>query len=209
MKLRIEPMKTLLLTGFEPFGGSHINPSIKACIPYDGKIIKDVRIRVAEIPLIFDEIRPSMVNAIQENEPDAVICTGQSGASTINLERVAINVADARIPYNCGTQPVDKPIQPNGPVAYFSTLPLRKLLTALVEYKIPTVISNSAGTFGCNHIFYELMHYVSMNNLGIPAGFIHVPSLPEQVIERKGPSMSLDMITEALGVAIETLSENL
>ena len=202
-------MKTILLTGFEPFGGSHINPSIEACKRLDGKTYNGYKVKVAEIPLRYDDVRPSLLKAINETKPAAIICTGQSGASTINLERVAINVADARIPYNCGTQPVDKTIQEEGPVAYFSTLPLRKMLAALIEAKIPTVISNSAGTFGCNHIFYELMHYLSENNMEVPAGFIHVPSLPEQVMERKGPSMSLDLIANALNTAVETLTEGL
>ena len=202
-------MKTILLTGFEPFGGSHINPSIEACKRLNGKTYNGYKVKVAQIPLRYDEVRPSLIKAIEETKPSAIICTGQSGASTINLERVAINVADARIPYNCGTQPVDKTIQETGPVAYFSTLPLRKLLAALTEAKIPTVISNSAGTFGCNHIFYELMHYLSENSLEVPAGFIHVPSLPEQVMEKRGPSMCLDLIVKALGIAVETLSEGL
>ncbi len=202
-------MKTILLTGFEPFGGSHINPSIEACERLKDKTYNSYKVMVAEIPLRYDEVRPSLIKAIEETKPDAIICTGQSGSSTINLERVAINVADARIPYNCGTQPVDKTIQESGPVAYFSTLPLRKMLAALIEARIPTVISNSAGTFGCNHIFYELMHYLSENGLEIPAGFIHVPSLPEQVMEKRGPSMSLDLTAKALSIAIETLSEGL
>jgi len=203
-------MKTILLTGFEPFGGISINPSIEACKPYEGKVINGAKIKVAQIPLRYDEVKPSLVKAIEETKPAAIICTGQSGSGTINLERVAINVADARIPYNCGTQPVDKTIEPEGPVAYFSTLPLRKLLAALTEAKIPTVISNSAGTFGCNHIFFELMHYISENKADIPAGFIHVPSLPEQVIEKKNqPSMALSLTTKALGVALETLSKEI
>ncbi len=202
-------MKTILLTGFEPFGGSHINPSIEACRPYNEKTINDVKIKVVEIPLRYDEVKPSILKAIKETRPAAVICTGQSGASTINLERVAINIADARIPYNCGTQPVDQLIEKDGPVAYFSTLPLRKLLAALTEAKIPTVISNSAGTFGCNHIFYELMHHLSENKVMIPAGFIHVPSLPEQVMEKKLPSMSLPLITEAIGVALDTITKEI
>ena len=202
-------MKTILLTGFEPFGGSHINPSIEACKPHDGKTINGVKVKVAEIPLRYDEVKPALIKAIEETQPSAIICTGQSGSSTINLERVAINVADARIAYNCGTQPKDRPIQPEGPVAYFSTLPLRKLLAALTDAKIPSVISNSAGTFGCNHIFYELMHYLSETKLDIPGGFIHVPSLPEQVMEKKTPSMSLDLIIKALGVVLDTLSKEL
>jgi pyroglutamyl-peptidase len=202
-------MKTILLTGFEPFGGSDINPSIEACKPHDGKVINGVKVKVVQIPLRYDEVKPSLIQAIKETKPDAIICTGQSRSSTINLERVAINVADARLPYNCGTQPVDRPIEPDGPVAYFSTLPLRKLLAALIEVKIPTVISNSAGTFGCNHIFYELMHYLAENQMNIPAGFIHVPSLPEQIMGENQPSMSLCLIIEALGIVLNTLSGEL
>ncbi len=202
-------MKTILLTGFEPFGGSNINPSIEACKPYDEETINGVKINVVEIPLRYDDVNPSLIKVIEETNPDAVICTGQSGSSTIRLERVAINVADARIPYNCGIQPIDRTIAKEGPVAYFSKLPLRKLLSALTEAKIPAEISNSAGTFGCNHIFYELMHYLSENHLDVPAVFIHVPSLPEQVIGKNQPSMSLDLITRALGIALDVVSKEL
>jgi len=205
----IEDMKSILLTGFEPFGGSRLNPSIEACKKYDEKVFNDFKIRVVEIPLKYKEIRSFLIEAIEGNEPIAIICTGQAGSSTINLERVAINVADARIPYNCGTQPIDEPIVVNGPVAYFSSLPLRKILSALQNAKIPSTISNSAGTFGCNHIFYELMHYLSQKDLNIPAGFVHVPSLPEQVIGKNQPSMDLRLITEAIGVILESLTADL
>ncbi len=202
-------MKTILLTGFEPFGGSDINPSIEACKPLDGKEYNGYKVKVVEIPLCFDKIRSNLVEAITETKPSAVICTGQAGSATINLERVAINVADARIAYNCGKQPVDETIVEGGPVAYFSSLPLRKMLAGIEEAKIPVKISNSAGTFGCNHIFYELMHYIEEENLGIPGGFIHVPSLPEQAMKKQGPSMSLDYITKALDAGLEVLSSTL
>ena len=202
-------MKTILLTGFEPFGDSHINPSIEACKPLDGKDYNGYRVKVVEILLRFDEVRPSLVKAIEKTKPSAVICTGQAGSSMIRLERVAINVADARIAYNCGKQPVDEPIVDDGPVAYFSTLPLRKMLAAIEEEKVPVTISNSAGTFGCNHIFYDLMHYIEEEELGIPGGFIHVPSLPEQAIKKQGPSMSLDLIVKALETAVKVIAEGL
>ncbi len=202
-------MKTILLTGFEPFGDSHINPSIEACKPLDGKDYNGYRVKVVEILLRFDEVRPSLVKAIEKTKPSAVVCTGQAGSSMIRLERVAINVADARIAYNCGKQPVDEPIVDDGPVAYFSTLPLRKMLAAIEEEKVPVTISNSAGTFGCNHIFYDLMHYIEEEELGIPGGFIHVPSLPEQAIKKQGPSMSLDLIVKALETAVKVIAEGL
>lgn len=202
-------MKTILLTGFEPFGGSNINPSIESCKPHNGKKFNDCIFKVVEIPLRYDEIKPALIKAIEETNPSAIVCTGQSGSGEIRLERVAINIADARIPYNCGTQPVDKTIASDGPVAYFSTLPLRKLLDELLEAKIPSVISNTAGTFGCNHIFYELMYYRAEKELDIPAGFVHVPSLPEQVIGQTRPSMALSLITKALEVVLQTVSSEL
>lgn len=202
-------MKTILLTGFEPFGGSKINPSIEACKPLDGREYNGYRVKVVEIPLRFHEVRPSLIKAIEETEPVAVLCTGQAGSSMIRLERVAINVADARIAYNCGKKPVDEPIVEDGPVAYFSTLPLRNMLAAIEEAKVPVVISNSAGTFGCNHIFYDLMHYIEENALGIPGGFIHVPSLPEQAMKKLGPSMSLDLIVRALDAAVKVIADDL
>ena len=202
-------MKTILLTGFEPFAHSLVNPSIEACKLLDGKTYGDYKVIVKEIPLRYDEVRPSLIKAIEETNPSAVVCTGQAGSSTINLERIAINVADARIAYNCGKQPVDEPIVETGPVAYFSTLPLRAMLAAIEEAKIPVKLSNSAGTFGCNHIFYDLMHYIEENDLGIPGGFIHVPSLPEQAMKKQGPSMSLDTIVKALDAAVMVLSKEL
>ena len=129
-------MKTILLTGFEPFGGSHVNPSIEACKLLDGKEYNGYQVKVVEIPLRFNEIRPSIIKAVEETKPSAIICTGQAGsATTINLERVAINIADARIAYNCGKKPTDEPIAADAPVAYFSTLPLRKMQESLEEAK--------------------------------------------------------------------------
>ena len=203
-------MKTILLTGFEPFGGSHVNPSIEACKLLDGKEYNGYQVKVVEILLRFNEIRPSIIKAVEETKPSAIICTGQAGsATTINLERVAINIADARIAYNCGKKPTDEPIAADAPVAYFSTLPLRKMQESLEKAKIPVKISNSAGTFGCNHIFYELMHYRAEKELDTPAGFIHVPSLPEQVIGQTRPSMALSLITKALEVVLQTVSPEL
>ena len=193
----------VLLTGFEPFGGSHVNPSIEACRRLEGETVNGHRVVVEMIPLRYDEVRPRLLEALEKHIPSAVICTGQSGAASINLERVAINVADARIPYNCGTQPVDRPIVEDGPVAYWSRLPLRRILKALRDSGIPSVISNSAGTFGCNHIFYELMHLLEEEGLDISAGFIHVPPLPEQVVDKGTPSMSLETTVRALSVAVE------
>ena len=199
----------VLLTGFEPFGGSHVNPSIEACRRLEGETFNGNRAVVEMIPLRYDDVRPKLLSALEKHRPSAVICTGQSAAATVNLERVAINVADARIPYNCGTQPSDRAIVEAGPVAYWSRLPLRGILRALRDAGIPSAISNSAGTFGCNHIFYELMHHLDEEGLGIPAGFIHVPSLPEQVAEKGTPSMSLETTVRALRIAAEETAKTI
>ena len=201
--------KKILLTGFEPFGGSTVNPSISACRRLEGKRVDGFEIVVEEIPLRFHEIRSAIEEHIARLDPAAVICTGQSSRALISLERVAINVANARIPYNCGTHPVDELLNGEGPAAYFSALPLREILGAVKEAGIPVGISNSAGTFGCNQIFYHLMDYRSRLGLEIPAGFIHVPCLPEQAINKAKPSMSLNLIVEALEVAASTVASTL
>lgn len=199
----------ILLTGFEPFGGSKVNPSISACRKIEGNQIGGFEIIVEEIPLRFKEVRSTIEGLIEHHKPAAVICTGQSGRGSVSLERVAINVADARIPYNCGMQPVDESLSDRGPAAFFSALPLRDILGALKEAGVPAAISNSAGTFGCNQIFYHLMDYRAREGLDIPAGFIHVPSLPEQVVNKETPSMALDLIARALEVSASTVASKL
>jgi len=199
----------VLLTGFEPFGGSHVNPSIEACRRLEGRAFNGYEVAVEMIPLRYDDVRPELLKGVERHMPSAVVCTGQSGAATINLERVAINVADARIPYNCGAQPVDRVIVEGGPVAYLTRLPLRRLLGDLRAAGVPSAISNSAGTFGCNHVFYELMHHLREDGLDIPAGFIHVPPLPEQVADKGTPSMSLETTVKALSIVLEELTREL
>jgi pyroglutamyl-peptidase len=205
----IELKGIILLTGFEPFGGSDVNPSIEACRRLEGRTFNGHRVAVEEIPLQYAEVRPRLVDAVERHSPSAVVCTGQSGAATINVERVAINVADARTPYNCGDRPRDRVIVEGGPAAYFTGLPYRRLLKALEEAGVPCSLSNSAGTYGCNHVFYEVMHHLSVNGVDVPAGFIHVPSLPEQVVEKKTSSMSLDTTVRGLEAVLEELSRDL
>ena len=199
----------ILLTGFEPFGESDMNPSILACKRLEGSEVQGFEVVVEEIPLRFHEIKELVEGHIHKHRPSAVICTGQSGRAFMALERVAINVGDARNPYNCGYKPVDERLNAEGPAAYFTGLPIRAMLEALKEAKIPAEISNSAGTYGCNQIFYHLMDYLARDKIDIPAGFIHVPSLPEQVVDKKMPSMTLDLITKALEVAVEVVASRL
>lgn len=201
--------RTILLTGFEPFGGSDVNPSITACKRLEGRMFNGFRIVVEEIPLRFHEIKENIEGYIEKHKPAVVVCAGQSGGPSIALERVAINIADARNPYNCGHKPVDEALNEDGPAAYFSKLPLRDLEEALKRAKIPVVVSNSAGTYGCNQIFYHLMDYLARTGIDIPAGFIHVPSLPEQVVDKRQPSMTVELIAKALEVVLETISKQL
>lgn len=201
--------RTILLTGFEPFGGSDVNPSITACRRLEGRTFNGFLVVVEEIPLRFHEIRGIIEGYVEKHGPVAVVCTGQSGGPSIALERVAINIADARNPYNCGHKPVNEALNEEGPVAYFSKLPIRDLEEALKGAKIPVVVSNSAGTYGCNQIFYHLMDYLARTGINIPAGFIHVPSLPEQVVDKRQPSMTVELTAEALEVVLETISKKL
>jgi len=201
--------KTIFLTGFEAFGNSSINPSILACESFDGEVIDNYLIRSFEIPLIYNSIKNSIIS-ILDKKPSAIICTGQSQRSVISLERVAVNIADvSRTAYNCESKPTDEILENEGPAGYFTTLPIRKFKEILEKKKIPCEISNSAGTFGCNQIFYYLMHYLENNNLKIPAGFIHVPSLPEQVVGKNIPSMSLETIKTGLRIILQTLIEEI
>ena len=198
------PGKVILLTGFEPFGGEKVNPSILACRRLDGKKYNGYAVKVEEVPLRFAEIRGTIEGHIKRHKPSAVISTGQGGGSWLNLERVAINVADAtRVAYNCGTKPRDATLAEGGPAAYFTGLPIRRLLDKVRAAGVPAEISNSAGAFGCNQIFYHLMDYAARENLCIPAGFIHVPKLPEQVLDTREPHMSLDLIAKGLEIVVE------
>ncbi|MHA1953363.1 MAG: pyroglutamyl-peptidase I [Candidatus Heimdallarchaeaceae archaeon] len=201
--------KTIILTGFEPFGNSDVNPSTLTCQAFDGEDIGGYSIQSFEIPLIFKEIKEKIISLL-EKKPVAIICTGQSPRAMLSLERVAINIADvSRAAYNCETKPTDEILENNGPAGYFTTLPIRKFKESLEKNNIPCEISNSAGAFGCNQIFYHLMHYLAEKKISIPAGFIHVPSLPEQVIGKNIPSMSLDTIKSGLRIVLQTLIDEL
>lgn len=198
-------MKKVLLTGFEPFGGDDVNPALEASRKLAGWTQGEALVVTRAIPVVFGEAIATLAAAIEEEKPDAVISVGQAGGRAhISLERVAINVNDARMADNAGNRPEDQPIDPKGPVAYWSTLPIKAIVRALQESGIPAAVSNSAGTYVCNHLFYGLMHYLAKEGLSLPAGFIHIPLLPEQAAKKPGqPSMSLDLVVRALQLAIE------
>lgn len=194
----------VLVTGFEPFGGEAINPALEGVKMLKEEIL-GAEILKLELPTVFMKSKEILEMALEEDRPDIVICVGQAGGrDKISVERVAINIDDAGIPDNEGNQPIDKPIFEGSDTAYFSTLPIKEIVNKLKENKIPAEISNSAGTYVCNHIMYSLLYNIDKKYKNIKGGFIHIPYIPEQVIDKRmAPSMSLDYIVKALTIAIE------
>ena len=188
-------LPTLLLTGFDPFDGAKSNPSWDAASALDGCVIGGHRIAARRLPTEFEASLRALRAAIRETGPSLVVCTGLAGGrKELSLERVAINVDDARIADNIGAQPVDARIAARGPAAYFTTLPIKAMLAALEKQGIPAHVSQTAGTFVCNHVFYGLMHALRRTP-GVRGGFIHVP--------RAGRGgMPLDQIVEGLRIAL-------
>lgn len=195
----------VLLSGFEPFGGESINPSWEAVRDLDGTVLEGCPIHGLNLPVAYAAALPTLQEAIQRLNPVLVVAVGQaSGISGIALERVALNLQDARIPDNDGYQPVDLPVVPDGPFAYPTTLPVKAILQALQSKGIPAHLSLSAGTFLCNHVFYGLQHLLAGQNPGCRSGFIHLPLLPSQAARHAAaPSMALAQATEALRTIIQ------
>jgi pyroglutamyl-peptidase len=202
----VRTMKRVLVTGFDPFGGESVNPALEAVKELAGTTTEKYKIEVCEIPTVFNKALDHLAKVISETKPDIVISVGQAGGrSAITVERVAINVNDARIPDNEGNQPIDTAVVEGGPVAYWSTLPIKAMVKEMNEKGIPASVSQTAGTFVCNHLFYGLMDLLASSNNTIIGGFIHIPLLPEQVVKNPGqPSMALETIVTGLKVAIET-----
>ena len=203
-------MKNILLTGFDPFGEEAINPATEVTKELAGMKVKNHRIESVEIPTVRNLSVKVIAEKIAELKPELVISIGQAGGRpAISIERVAINIDDYRIEDNGGNQPVDQAINPDGPAAYFATLPVKAIVKKLQKAGIPAEVSNTAGTFVCNHLMYGLLDYLQENGLDIPAGFIHIPFLPEQVIEKPGKaSMALSTIKEGILLGLEAAIEN-
>ncbi|MBE8596304.1 pyroglutamyl-peptidase I [Xenorhabdus sp. BG5] len=199
-------MKTILITAFEPFAGETINPSWEAVRPLQGCQIAGANIEVRQLPCVFDTSLEQLYAAIELVKPEVVISVGEAGnRSNISVERVAININDARIPDNAGQQPIDTPVIDGGPTAYFSALPIKAIVNELNNTGIPAKVSQTAGTFVCNHVMYGLLHYLNQRIPAVRGGFIHVPYLPEQATKHFGaPSMAVEMMTTALKIAIES-----
>lgn len=196
----------ILLTGFTPFGGESINPALEAVMRVKASD-SAVEIIPLEVPTVFSRSAETVIAAIEKHRPDAVICVGQAGGrSAVTPERVAINLDDARIPDNEGAQPVDAPISPEAPAAYFSTLPIKAIVQAIRAAGVPAEISNSAGTYVCNHLMYSVLHYAAQMRPELRAGFIHVPYIPEQTTGKDAPSLPLEDIVRALEAAVGTVA---
>ena len=193
---------TVLVTGFDPFGGASINPSWMAVQALHGRQVGGHRIVGAQLPTVFGHSLEVLRDLLLRHRPELVICTGQAGGrAALSFERVAINVNDARIPDNAGAQPVDTPVIAGGPAAYFTNLPIKAMLVALLAEGINAEISQTAGTFVCNHTFYGLMHELATRKelRHTRGGLVHVPWLPPQ----GQPSMRLDEMVLGIKLAIE------
>jgi pyroglutamyl-peptidase len=191
------------VTGFEPFGGEEINPSWEVCARLPCAIGRS-RIHTLRVPTEFRRAIEAVAAEVGRLEPALVILLGQAGGRTaMSVERVAINVDDARIPDNAGEQPIDEAIAPAGPAAYFATVPIKAMAAAMGEAGVPAEVSNSAGTFVCNHLLYGVLHFLAASGRGARAGFIHVPWLEEQALSHPGqPSMALATMVRGVEAAI-------
>ena len=182
----------LVLSGFEPFGGDSLNASWEVARRLDGMSVGGARVVAVQLPCVFGDSVLVLRHAIRVRRPAWVLSLGQAaGRAELSIERVAINVDDARIPDNAGVQPIDRPVVPGGPAAYFTRLPLKAMAAAARARGVPAGVSQTAGTFVCNHVFYGLLH--SLRRSRTAGGFMHVPVLPEQAAASPGcPTLALD-----------------
>lgn len=199
----------VLITGFDPFGGEAINPALEAVKLLPDNIAGAEVIKL-EIPTVFYKSAEVLEKYIDEYKPNAVICVGQAGGRfTVTPERVAINIDDARIKDNEGNQPIDIQIKEDGAPAYFTNLPIKAMVKNMIDAGFPAAVSNTAGTFVCNHIMYNVLYLADKKYPGMKGGFIHVPYIPNQVISKANtPFMSLENIAKCLELCIEALVNN-
>ena len=204
--------RPVLVTGFEPFGGEDINPSWEICRQLPAAIGR-ARVHTLCVPTEFRRAIEVVADAIERLGPGLVILLGQAGGRPcLSVERVAINVDDARIADNAGCQPVDEPVAPAGPAAYFATVPVKAMTAAIRAAGVPAEVSNSAGTFVCNHLFYGVLHFLAVSGRPARAGFIHAPWLDSQAVARPDePAMALATMVRgveaAIAAALETATD--
>lgn len=200
----------ILLTAFEPFGGETINPALEAV-----KLVSDhigcIEVVKLTVPTVFHKSIAVVASAIEAELPDAVLCIGQAGGRCeLTPERVAINLDDARIPDNEGNQPIDRPIFADGAPAYFSTLPVKAMVRSIRNAGVPASVSNTAGTFVCNHLMYGVLYTLEKQYFGVRGGFMHVPFAPMQAAHQNvpTPSMNIQDIATGIEAAIRAISEH-
>lgn len=192
-----------LVTGFEPFGGDSINASLEAVRRLPPRI-GGLEIVTATLPTSYARSLAALEHEMTRAQPDIVLCVGQAGdRNALCLERVAINVQDARIADNDGAQPVDTPVIAGGPAAYFSTLPIRAAAAQMQTAGLAVEVSNSAGTFVCNHVFYGLMHFAASGRYRFRGGFLHVPHLPQQAHRDHAPAMTVEDIARGIEIVLD------
>jgi len=193
----------VLVTGFDPFGGERVNASLEAVRRLSARI-GALEIATATLPTSYGRSLPALEAAIARARPKLVLCVGQAGErAVLCIERVAVNIQDARIPDNDGAQPTDTPVVAGGPAAYLATLPVRAAIAALRAEELPAELSMSAGTFVCNHVFYGLMHLAATRRYAFRGGFLHVPLLPQQA-PAGAPTLALEDITRGISIVVET-----
>ncbi len=197
--------RKILVTGFQPFGGESMNPAWEAVrrLP---DTIGDAAVTKVEVPVVFGRGPEAVERAVEEVEPDLVLCVGQAGGrAEVTPEFVGINYADARIPDNDGYQPVAERIVDGGPDAYFATLPVKAMVQAMQKAGVPAEVSYTAGTYVCNDVMYSLLHTLATRHPGVRGGFLHVPYATEQAthLPASTPSMSVDDMARGIAVALE------
>ena len=198
----------ILVTGFDPFGGEPINPALEAVKKLNKKI-GNAEVITLEIPTVFNKSLEKIEEAIKEHNPDVVVSIGQAGGRFgITPDRVAINIDDARIQDNEGNQPVDTSVFAVGENAYFTNLPVKAMVAEMVKAGLPASLSNTAGTFVCNHVMYGVLYMINKKYPHMRGGFIHVPYITQQVATKANtPSMSIEDITRGLEICIKVISE--
>ena len=199
----------ILVTGFDPFGGEPINPAIESVKRLPDNIAGAEIIKL-EIPTVRKKSLEKIEKAINEHNPDVILSIGQAGGRfDISIERIGINLDDFRIPDNEGNQIIDEPIFPDGENSYFVKLPVKAMVQNVQKNNIPASVSYTAGTFVCNHVLYGVLYLIEKKYKGKKSGFIHIPFLPQQVVDKRNmPSMELNTIVKGLTAAIEAIVNN-
>lgn len=203
--------RTILLTGYGPYGKERYNPSGVLARELDGRVFEGARVRGVRIPVAVEAAGPRLRRLLEDLEPDAAIAMGVApGRPSLSVERVGLNVLDFGRPDVRGKRYRDRPIRPDGPAAYFSTLPIRPIVAALRRAGVPATISNTAGTYLCNFAMYTVLDHAARDGRGMLAGFIHIPQTPGASAKRSGqPSMELATTRRGLEIALGVVARAL